>query len=51
MEKQAQLDVGRRADRTINPELERWYAARAMSHTVEVAQAQATWSTGLKSPR
>ena len=27
------------ADRTINPELERWYAARAKSHTVEVAGA------------
>jgi pimeloyl-ACP methyl ester carboxylesterase len=26
-------------DRTINPELERWYAARAKSHTVEVAGA------------
>ena len=24
-------------DRTINPDLERWYAARAKSHTVEVA--------------
>ncbi len=27
------------ADRTINPALERWYAARAKSHTVEVAGA------------
>lgn len=27
------------ADRTINPDLERWYAARANSHTVEVAGA------------
>src|SRR5580698_9822369 len=27
------------ADRTINPDLERWYAARAKSHTVEVAGA------------
>ncbi len=27
------------ADRTINPELERWYAARAKSHKVEVAGA------------
>ena len=27
------------ADRTINPELERWYAARAKSHSVEVAGA------------
>ena len=27
------------ADRTINPELERWYAARANSHKVEVAGA------------
>jgi pimeloyl-ACP methyl ester carboxylesterase len=26
-------------DRTINPDLERWYAARAHSHTVEVAGA------------
>src|SRR5215469_15769551 len=26
-------------DRTINPELERWYAARAKSHKVEVASA------------
>jgi pimeloyl-ACP methyl ester carboxylesterase len=26
-------------DRTINPELERWYAALAKSHTVEVAGA------------
>jgi pimeloyl-ACP methyl ester carboxylesterase len=27
------------SDRTINPELERWYAARANSHKVEVAGA------------
>jgi hypothetical protein len=27
------------SDRTINPELERWYAARAKSHKVEVAGA------------
>lgn len=27
------------ADRTINPELERWYAKRANSHTIEVAGA------------
>jgi pimeloyl-ACP methyl ester carboxylesterase len=27
------------ADRTINPELERWYANRAGSHTVEVKGA------------
>jgi pimeloyl-ACP methyl ester carboxylesterase len=27
------------ADRTINPDLERWYAARAKSHTLEVAGA------------
>ena len=27
------------SDRTINPDLERWYANRAMSHTVEVAGA------------
>jgi pimeloyl-ACP methyl ester carboxylesterase len=27
------------ADRTINPDLERWYAARAKSHTVEVSGA------------
>jgi len=27
------------SDRTINPDLERWYAARAHSHTVEVAGA------------
>ena len=26
-------------DRTINPNLERWYAARAKSHTVEVSGA------------
>jgi pimeloyl-ACP methyl ester carboxylesterase len=26
-------------DRTINPELERWYARTAQSHTVEVAGA------------
>jgi pimeloyl-ACP methyl ester carboxylesterase len=26
-------------DRTINPDLERWYAKRAHSHTVEVAGA------------
>jgi pimeloyl-ACP methyl ester carboxylesterase len=26
-------------DRTINPDLERWYAARAHSHTTEVAGA------------
>jgi pimeloyl-ACP methyl ester carboxylesterase len=27
------------ADRTINPNLERWYAARANSHTVELPGA------------
>jgi len=27
------------SDRTINPELERWYAERAKSHKVEVAGA------------
>jgi pimeloyl-ACP methyl ester carboxylesterase len=27
------------SDRTINPDLERWYAKRANSHTVEVAGA------------
>jgi pimeloyl-ACP methyl ester carboxylesterase len=27
------------SDRTINPDLERWYAERAKSHTVEVAGA------------
>jgi pimeloyl-ACP methyl ester carboxylesterase len=27
------------SDRTINPELERWYATRANSHKVEVAGA------------
>jgi len=27
------------SDRTINPQLERWYAARANSHKVEVAGA------------
>jgi pimeloyl-ACP methyl ester carboxylesterase len=27
------------SDRTINPDLERWYAARAKSHTIEVAGA------------
>jgi len=27
------------ADRTINPDLERWYATRANSHKVEVAGA------------
>ena len=26
-------------DRTINPELERWYAARAKSHTTEIVGA------------
>jgi pimeloyl-ACP methyl ester carboxylesterase len=26
-------------DRTINPELERWYAARAKSHTTEIEGA------------
>jgi len=26
------------ADRTINPDLERWYATRANSHKVEVAE-------------
>jgi pimeloyl-ACP methyl ester carboxylesterase len=26
-------------DRTINPDLERWYAVRANSHTIEVAGA------------
>ena len=28
------------SDRTINPDLERWYAKRAKSHTVEVARRQ-----------
>jgi pimeloyl-ACP methyl ester carboxylesterase len=27
------------ADRIISPDLERWYAARAHSHTIEVAGA------------
>jgi pimeloyl-ACP methyl ester carboxylesterase len=27
------------ADRTINPELERWYAKRANSHTIEIPGA------------
>ncbi len=27
------------SDRTINPDLERWYAARAKSHTIEIAGA------------
>jgi hypothetical protein len=27
------------ADRTINPDLQRWYATRAKSHKVEVAGA------------
>jgi pimeloyl-ACP methyl ester carboxylesterase len=27
------------SDRTINPDLERWYAKRAHSHKVEVARA------------
>jgi pimeloyl-ACP methyl ester carboxylesterase len=27
------------ADRTINPDLERWYATRAKSHKVEIAGA------------
>jgi pimeloyl-ACP methyl ester carboxylesterase len=27
------------SDRTINPDLERWYAKRANSHTVEVTGA------------
>ena len=27
------------SDRTINPDLERWYAKRASSHTIEVAGA------------
>jgi pimeloyl-ACP methyl ester carboxylesterase len=27
------------SDRTINPDLERWYAKRAKSHAVEVAGA------------
>ena len=27
------------SDRTINPELERWYAARGKSHKVEVPDA------------
>lgn len=27
------------ADRTLNPDLERWYAARAKSHTAEIAGA------------
>ncbi len=36
---QTKLDVGGGADRTINPDLERWYATRANSHKVEVSGA------------
>jgi hypothetical protein len=39
MEKQTQLDVASGKDRTINPDLERWYATRANSHQVEAAGA------------
>jgi pimeloyl-ACP methyl ester carboxylesterase len=39
VERQAKLDVGGGSDKTINPDLERWYATRAKSHMVEVADA------------
>jgi len=41
MEKQTELDVGRdkRQDYQPRPDLERWYAARANSHKVEVLGA------------
>jgi pimeloyl-ACP methyl ester carboxylesterase len=39
MAKQTKLDVGSGKDRAINPDLERWYANRAHSRTVEVAGA------------
>ena len=39
LENQTKLDGGGGKDRTINPDLERWYAKRAHSHTVEVAGA------------
>ena len=39
------------SDRIINPELERWYAARAKSHKVEVAGAShAIYISHPKSP-
>ncbi len=39
LENSTELDGGGGSDRTISPELERWYAERAKSHTVEVAGA------------
>jgi pimeloyl-ACP methyl ester carboxylesterase len=39
MEKQTELDVGAEKDRTINPDLERWYAQRAGSRKIEVKGA------------
>jgi pimeloyl-ACP methyl ester carboxylesterase len=39
VEKQTELDVVATKDRTINPDLERWYAKRANSHKVEVSGA------------
>jgi pimeloyl-ACP methyl ester carboxylesterase len=39
MEEQTSWMLVAGADRTINPELERWYTSRANSHEVEVAGA------------
>jgi pimeloyl-ACP methyl ester carboxylesterase len=39
MEKQTELDVGRDKRQDYQPRLERWYAARANSHKVEVLGA------------
>jgi nicotinic acid mononucleotide adenylyltransferase len=39
VEKQTKLMLIAGADRTINPNLERWYATRANSHKVEVSGA------------
>jgi hypothetical protein len=37
LENKTELDASSGSDRTISPDLERWYARRAHSHTVEVA--------------
>jgi pimeloyl-ACP methyl ester carboxylesterase len=39
VEEQTELDAGGDKRQNHNPDLERWYAARAHSHTVEVSGA------------
>jgi len=39
MEKQTSWAIIAGADRTINPDLERWYATRANSHMIELSGA------------